>query len=227
MDEKCIAGRSSRASAADDLDFYPTPPWATRALLERLPGDLSKQTVWEPACGRGDMVRVLASRFKKVIATDIEPRGCGSQLDFLTCESGVKVDWIITNPPFNQAENFALRALRFHQVRNLALLVRTVWLHGGGRYERLFAPRPPSIVYLFCERPAMLRGRLERKATTTTDYAWVVWCDDYPPAPGPVVKWIPPGTRCALDSFGDYDDDAPGLLAGIEDDRRIVRAGCG
>ena len=83
MNKKCIAGRSSRASATDDLDFYPTPPWATRALLERLPGDLSKQTVWEPACGRGDMVRVLKEKFRRVLATDIEPRGCGGRQDFL------------------------------------------------------------------------------------------------------------------------------------------------
>jgi len=217
-DKKCIAGRSSRASSADDLDFYPTPPWATRALLERLPGDLSNQTVWEPACGRGDMVRVLKEKFGRVLATDIEPRGCGERQDFLKIgfQAGLGVDWIITNPPFNKAEDFAKTIIYFFSGIGIALLVRTVWLHGVGRYERLFAPHPPSVIYLFCERPAMLRGRLERKASTTTDYAWVVWCNDYPPANGPVVKWIPPGTRKSLEKWGDYDDDACGIFDGVE-----------
>ncbi|MDE8344167.1 MAG: hypothetical protein POG24_10155, partial [Acidocella sp.] len=38
-------------------DFYPTPGWATYALInsEQFEGD-----IWEPACGDGSMSEVLA-----------------------------------------------------------------------------------------------------------------------------------------------------------------------
>ena len=47
--------------AADDPDHYPTPCWATRALIEHvLLGTVRGQTCLEPACGAGDMARPLA-----------------------------------------------------------------------------------------------------------------------------------------------------------------------
>jgi hypothetical protein len=33
-------------------DFYPTPEWATELLLMH---EKFKGTIWEPACGEGDM----------------------------------------------------------------------------------------------------------------------------------------------------------------------------
>jgi hypothetical protein len=48
---------ASRQEPSDSLDFFPTPPWGTRALIERVlpalgirPTDLRGLTAWEPAC---------------------------------------------------------------------------------------------------------------------------------------------------------------------------------
>ena len=52
------------------MDFYPTPPDVTRALLNML--DIpAGATIWEPACGQGDLARVLSDRGYKTILTDI------------------------------------------------------------------------------------------------------------------------------------------------------------
>ena len=51
-----------RSEPHESLDDFPTPPWATRALCEQLKllgFDLPRQSVWEPACNRGYMARVL------------------------------------------------------------------------------------------------------------------------------------------------------------------------
>ena len=47
---------TKRFADLDGPDFFPTPPWATFALIdnERFQGD-----IWECACGDGTMSRVL------------------------------------------------------------------------------------------------------------------------------------------------------------------------
>lgn len=54
------AVRASRSEPDDSLDFFPTPPWATRALVEQL-GEwkFRRSSIWDPACGAGHMVRAL------------------------------------------------------------------------------------------------------------------------------------------------------------------------
>jgi hypothetical protein len=50
-------------------DFYPTPSWATAAILDREP---LWGRIWEPACGAGDMARVLSDRYPgSVYASDL------------------------------------------------------------------------------------------------------------------------------------------------------------
>jgi hypothetical protein len=48
---------ATRIERKDSLDDFPTPPWATRALIEHLIGEegLRSQDCLEPACGAGHM----------------------------------------------------------------------------------------------------------------------------------------------------------------------------
>ena len=45
---------SQRIEPRGSLDDFPTPPWATRALMEHIlnGNDIKKDSCWEPACGR-------------------------------------------------------------------------------------------------------------------------------------------------------------------------------
>jgi hypothetical protein len=64
----------SRQEPDDSLDFFPTPPWATRALFERvLPhsGIDKIDSAWEPACGEGHMLQVIEEYVRKVDGSDI------------------------------------------------------------------------------------------------------------------------------------------------------------
>ena len=55
------------------------------------------------------------------------------------------------------------------------MLVRTVLIESVGRHERLFSKFKPAIVAQFTERVAIVRGRLDPKASTATGYAWIIW----------------------------------------------------
>jgi hypothetical protein len=72
-----------------------------------------------------------------VIASDIFDYGYGTAPhDFRYDEPLTRPDWIITNPPFSIACKFTLRALDL-ATEGVAMLVRTQWIEGIGRYEKL------------------------------------------------------------------------------------------
>jgi hypothetical protein len=192
----------TRVEPKDSHDYAPTPPWATRALVEVvLPqiGIVSLGQVWEPACGEGHIAEVLTEYSDDVIAGDLIDRGYGlSDRDFLSERLEAETDLIITNPPFNKAEEFTLQALRFARV-GVAMFVRWQWIEGVGRFERLFSVYPPALVCPFAERVPLHMGRWEPDGDTMTAYCWVVWKR----SPAPVqthtrLFWIPPGQRKAL-----------------------------
>src|SRR3954464_15510245 len=63
-----------RFADLDGPDFYPTPAWATYALIdnEKFEGD-----IWECACGNGAMSRVLEETGRTVPSSDLYQRGFG------------------------------------------------------------------------------------------------------------------------------------------------------
>lgn len=206
---RSTAVMARRVEPRDSLDDFPTPPWAVRAFL-RTAGDmvpLRGMTVWEPACGRGHMARTLAEfNPQPILHSDIHDYGIGAVVhDFLggieLVSSDQHPDWIITNPPFRLAEAFALHALKRTR-KGVALLVRTAFLEGNRRYERLFGPHMPAAVYQYVERVPMVKGRLDPRASTATSYCWIVWRHRWPVATE--LAWIPP-CRKQLERPGDYD----------------------
>jgi hypothetical protein len=191
---------AQRRDPPDAVDYFPTPLWASRALFRHvLPalGIESVDRVWEPACGEGHMASVITEfARKRVLASDIFDYGYGTAPhDFLHDEPLTKPDWVVTNPPFNLACEFTLRALDI-AIDGVALLVRTQWIEGVGRYEKLFRDRPPTLYAPFVERVPMVKGRWDPDASTATSYAWFVWCKNASALPR--IFWIPPGCRAAL-----------------------------
>lgn len=215
MQNTSPAVMQQRREAHDSLDDFPTPPWATRALFHHVlfpvfdgfdpPAIFSRKSVWEPACNRGYMVRPLEEFFGAVIASDVHNYGASYAVaDFLMREQLTAgdpiVDWIITNPPFRLAEQFIERASQVAK-DGFAVIVRTSFLEGVGRYNNLFRRNPPSIIAQFSERVPMVKGRYDPSASTATSYAWLVWIDGEPETR---FVWIPPCRRC-LEWEGDSE----------------------
>jgi hypothetical protein len=201
-----LAIAHQRIEPADSLDFFPTPLWATRALIKHVfthlecKGHCQFQSVWEPACGEGHMAEPLKEYFREVQATDIEDYGYGIHgVDFLDEHPPLAIDWIITNPPFNTSADFVLKALQLAGT-GVAMFVRLTWLESVGRYERIFRDHPPTCLAIFSERVPLHKGRWEDKGTTMTAYIWLVWIKGAEPR---APFWIPPGCRETLTNLDD------------------------
>lgn len=204
MQNTSHAVMAQRHEAKDSPDDFPTPPWATRALVEHVigPDVVAGLTCLEPACGRGYMARPLAEYFGKVDASDAYHYGFAPVRDFLASPyEALSHDWVVTNPPFRLAEEFVERALLVAR-RGVAILARTVFLESVGRYEGIFRTRPPSKFAQFSERVPMVKGRVDAKASTATGYAWFVW--EKGAEQSPRLMWVPPCRR-SLERQGDYD----------------------
>jgi len=208
---RSTAVMAQRKEAPASLDYFPTPPWAVRAFCaaffagypDRLLG-----SVWDPACGEGHMLAGLADRFPICFGSDVYDYGKGYPVgDFCDAtplnfwQPGEKVDWIITNPPFNQAADFMRRALALRPRGGVALLMRSVWLEGGARWREIFNTIDrPDEVWISAERIAMLKGRYDPAASTATSYAWFIWHSPHEVAgPRPAGQsrlcWVPPGGK--------------------------------
>ena len=177
-----------RFADLDGPDFFPTPPWATFALIdnERFQGD-----ILECACGDGTMSRVLEQIGCQVTSSDLYERGYGEAgHNFLA--STRTADNIVTNPPYNCAEGFVASGLK-HTRHKFALLLRLAFLEGANRAKMIFANTPPSRVWVFSERVTFYPKGADPKGSGTTAYAWFVWDKD---APGSTeLRWFKPGYR--------------------------------
>lgn len=212
-----------RAEPHDSLDYFPTPPWATRALclfLENaLREPLGQLTCWEPACGELHMVRPLREHFARVEATDIYRYSDQHGIcDFLMAGAREPVDWIVSNFPFNLADRFIAEAL--HRTRRgVVAIQRTAFTEGEDRYHQLYQHNPPDFVVTYVERVVMLKGRLiranapdpfnlddqgkPRKASTATATNFYVWNHNRTGPVDPRHRWIAP-CRKQLERDGDY-----------------------
>lgn len=194
-----------RSEPHDSLDDFPTPPWATRAFCEwlktRSRPPIHCLSCREPAANRGHMVKPLREYFDIVFGSDVHDYGAGFPVhDFIGMEIPGRVDWTITNPPFRLAEQFIARSLDTSD-RGVAVIVRSAFLEGVGRFQRLFGLRPPTDILQFTERVVMHKGKLSATGSTATAYCWLVW--DKSVAQPCRFDWIPP-CRKRLEKAEDY-----------------------
>lgn len=177
-----------RFADLDGPDFFPTPAWATHALIDN---EVFEGEIWESACGNGAMSEVLALTGQPVISSDLHNRGYGEPgVDFLV--SNRRSANIVTNPPYNAAEGFVEAGL--HKAdRKFALLLRLAFLEGANRQRSIFSVHPPTRVWVFSERITFYPAGAIQKGTGTTAYAWFVWDLESPAATE--LKWFRPGYK--------------------------------
>ncbi|MBM2293802.1 hypothetical protein JQX09_17885 [Sulfitobacter pseudonitzschiae] len=161
-------------------DYYPTgEPEAILSLLSYDGARIRQSgTVWEPACGKGDMVRHIRAAGIPCCASDLIDRGCPDSwtADYYSCLRS-RGGAIITNPPFNEinAKNGHGRWLR-HTLNMegwdyLALLLSWDWpaarINGLGE---LLDHTPPTYTYL-------MRWRLDftGEGNPPNRHAWFIW----------------------------------------------------
>lgn len=186
-------GESGYARIANDAYF--TPAWVTLELTKFIGDRLRKRLagpriwIWEPACGNGAIVNVLRNIGFRVYATDIAVYD-GFAPDDLIDFMAPKLDLeriaahcgaIITNPPYDKAEEFVERAL-VHTSRGgiVCMLLRHEWDCAASR-GRLFSPMGNFAHKLvLTKRP---RWSAENKASPRHNFAWFIWDVEHVGAP--------------------------------------------
>jgi hypothetical protein len=168
LDKRAQAGQHSRAERG--VDCYETPACAVEALLriESIP-----HSVWEPACGPGSIVKVLKARGCEVYASDAVDYGWGHKLaDFFANDFNFPA--IVTNPPYQRAEEFVRRALLLSPL--VIMLLRLAFLESVRR-THILEQSGLARVHVFRKRLPMMHRKnwAGPKASSAMPFAWFVW----------------------------------------------------
>jgi hypothetical protein len=173
-------------------DAYFTPTWVTELLLAREHVALMRHTtngtftIWEPAAGNGAMVQPMRKVGFEVFASDIADHGfpLDVQVDFITryphdTREQTAIDVasatcpvIITNPPYEQAEEFVVAALARTKKRQgmVCMLLRNEWDCAKSRRYLFNLPFAKKVVLQ--RRP---RWSAQNKASPRHNFAWYIW----------------------------------------------------
>ena len=185
--------RVSDGQPWQDDDLFPTPPWATRALMEIVLPRLyvrSLGTIWEPFAGLAHMSEVLGEASPGVFASDknlyqlddgrttaefgiVQQNFLAASIKHWPAALGRRPARIISNPSFKLAAQTVRHALTL-ATDGVAMLLRIQWLESLERYQ-LFAEYPPTLVAVFTERVAMCEGGWDPKLSSASGYAWFCW----------------------------------------------------
>lgn len=179
-----------------DNDFYATPLNAIEAILNEVKLDGS---ILEPAAGQGHISKTLKDYYpySEIISTDLIQReerfGIPIQggVDFLTYDFGRKFDNVITNPPFNLAQEFIEKALKVSNDK--VIMFAKIQLLEGSKRREMFDNTPLKYIYVHTKRVNPLRNgeELDEKGkpwASTMCFAWFVWEHGYEGEP--IVRWL-------------------------------------
>lgn len=170
----------------DPYNYYPTvDDEVVKALIRRYKGILEKYTILEPACGEGHMVRAICEETgRPVLATDIYHRGFGmGGISFTDMQPHpvFKNLAVITNPPFDFAEQF-IRHGHHLSVPFFALFLKSQYWNAKSRLK-LWKDHPPKACL-----PLSWRVDFTGEGNPTMDCQWVVWGDEVPFSNQPLEK---------------------------------------
>jgi hypothetical protein len=172
----------------DEHDWYVEPEWAARAIFEKV---AFQGAIHDPCCGMGTIVK--AAKPHRSHGADIVDRGYGFPVrDYLKNTS--LYDNIVTNPPYNIAQDIIEHALLRVRYR-VAVLTQLKFLSSQGRYK-LFNNSWMEKVIIFSRRPSMPPGVMLQKhgeairGGGSIDYCWLVWNKTHPNQSTVTTEWI-------------------------------------
>lgn len=190
-----LAGMSTTRERVDN-DFYATPRNAVVAILNEIKLNGS---ILEPAAGQGHISKILKEYYpyNEIVSTDLVQREdkfgvkIEGGIDFLTYKFNKKFDNIITNPPFNLAQEFIERSLKLSNDK--VIMFAKIQLLEGGKRREMFDNTPLKYVYVFTKRVNPLRNGEEldengKPWSSTMCFAWFVWEHNYEGEP--IIRWL-------------------------------------
>ncbi len=154
---------TGRGAIRRDRDFYPSPSWTVKLLLNRLkfkPNDV----FLEPARGDGAVYDLIELEDKKWAELAMG-------IDYLDPGVDLSADVIITNPPFMLFEQFLVAAIdRDLKPRGTVAFLLRVNALGSHMRVNFWREYPPTHMLTLTPRPSFTDG-----GTDSSEYAWFIW----------------------------------------------------
>lgn len=147
-------------------DHFQTPPHALDPLWPYLPD--KGGWVWDPACGKGNLVGAFRDRHYQIFSTDVE-----KGFNFLTWRPEFpieEIDYIVTNPPYSIKDEFLERA--YDLGRPFAFLMPLTTLEGVKR-QALF--RRFGIEVVMMEKRINFETPSGKGSSSWFATAWFTW----------------------------------------------------
>lgn len=174
-----------------EFDHYPTPRWMTQQLIKY--ADIDEGSIFEP-CAGDDLA--IAKEFKghHIITNDLYASRCSWNMDATKgeCWDRPQLDWVITNPPFDQQQPIIQKAYEFARV-GVAMLLRVT------ADEMVIGKKAKARADWWADHPEALAIKMPRfsfakssksgKWSVDSAYCqWFVWRKDGHVYPNPVVR---------------------------------------
>jgi len=166
-------------------DAYQTPGWALECVLQHASW---ARKIWEPACGDGNLVRVLVDSglFAEVYATDIKDGE-----DFFSFRDSRGCDGIVTNPPYTDSAVFIQHAIDLMMpVSGFVMMLLPNDYACAKSRKHLFAESQTFAKKIeLTQRIVWFERDDNKRAAPSENHAWYVWSWRRPNPAG--IAWAP------------------------------------
>lgn len=172
----------------EDLDFYQTPSYATKTLVDYF--DVKSKLIWEPMAGNGMIAKELSTKGYSVYATDIIERKfkLNDIVDYFNVHSfGVTNDdfAVVTNPPYKYANEFLKHTLEDIKPKTCCVFLPVRYLEGKTRYNEIYSKYKPCKVLMYVQRLGCFTDKdvedgkvSERGVGSAVAYMWLCFDRD-------------------------------------------------
>lgn len=172
-------------------DFYATDPHTLEIFLDKLKEDeiVLHKDIWECACGKGHLSKILEKRGYHVFSSDLINREYGKIQDFLKHNQTELHCDILTNPPYKYAKEFVEHALKTQSEGYYTVMLLKIQFLEGQARKNLFKKYPPKYIYVNSKRQACyINGDMSKKISSASCYCWYIWEKGF--SEEPIVRWI-------------------------------------
>ena len=205
MVNRPAGGARSKKYLRADYDWYCENEIPVRQLLDCI--DFADDLIWDPCCGRGNILDVARERGHRTVGSDIVDRSPrhrfirGNVLTQISRPPGshARPTSVISNPPYGYEEDIAERIMRrvlAWPVRQSAFLLPIAFLASAGRWRFFEQDWRAAHVLICSERPTMPPGhRIGELGPQAfrggmADYIWLVY--RYPHRWRTETRWLRP-----------------------------------
>lgn len=182
--QKQIAGIGN-PDQREENDYYSSNPSIIDDLFSKVK---LEGTIWENACGKGDLSKRMEEYGFKVFSSDLIDRGYGEMNDYLKNPTFYRAHNIVTNPPFKFAKSWVKIALK-HTPGKVCILHKIQFLDSKERFNELFNIGNLEKVIVYSRRIGFHKGGVESPGGMMT-FAWFVFDRKY--VGKPEIDWFDP-----------------------------------